>query len=180
DRPLNRLPRHVPRPKATPIYAGKNMFIYRLGTPAPRAYLAMQVKPVDKETVLEDSALPDFNRAREVLIDDDSMGDLREVYSLADADAVPPSKVNIRAHESSRVAIDVDSERAGVLVLHDLYYPGWQVRVDGEVKPVLRANLLFRGVELPAGHHEVVFEFKPFAVANLTSIVAHMLSHDEE
>ncbi|MDB5595907.1 MAG: conserved rane protein of unknown function [Hyphomicrobiales bacterium] len=180
DRPLNRLPRHVPRPKATPIFAGRNMYIYRLGTPAPRAYLAMQVKAVDKETVLEESALPDFNRAREVLIDNESMSDLREIYALGDSDAMPSSSVKIRTHDGSRVAIDVESDRAGVLVLHDLYYPGWQVRVDGEVKPVLRANLLFRGVEVPAGHHNVVFEFKPFALTNLASIVTHMLSREEE
>ena len=174
DRPLSELPRHFPRPRATPIYRGHEMYIYRLGNPAPRAYLAMQVKEINRETVLDQSAVPDFDRSREVLIDDDSMGDLREVYSLRDDEPLPRSNVDIRKRDGNGVTIDVDAERAGVLVLHDLYFPGWQVRVDGEVKPVLRANLLFRGVEVPAGHHVVEFEFKPFTLANLASIVTHL------
>lgn len=176
DRPLNKLPRHVPRPRATTIYAGSNMFVYRLGEPAPRAYMAMQVKPIDKEAVLEENAVPDFNRTREVLIDDASMGDLREVYALRENETLPWSRVKIRQHGASRIVLDVESDRAGVLVLHDLYYPGWQVRVDNETRPILRANILFRGVEVPAGRHVVEFEFKPFALANLASIVSQAVA----
>ena len=49
------------------------------------------------------------------------------------------------------VEIDVDTPKTGIVVLHDLFYPGWEVRVDGHQEPVLRANILFRGVEVPAG-----------------------------
>lgn len=69
DRPLTRLPRHVPRPAATPIYTSDTMYIYKLGATAPRAYLASQIKPVDSEQVLDEHVLPDFDWTREVLID---------------------------------------------------------------------------------------------------------------
>lgn len=179
DRPLNKLPRHVPRPRATLIYSGDNMYVYQLGEPAPRAYLAMQVKPVDRETVLEESAVPDFNRSREALIDYRQMAELSEIYTLRDSETLPDSSVQIRSHGGSRVVLEVDSDRAGVLVLHDLYYPGWQVRVDGDPKTLLRANILFRGVEVPAGRHLVEFEYKPFSWSNLGSIVAGLVSRDK-
>ena len=54
-------------------------------------------------------------------------------------------------------------------LLHDLYYPGWTVKVDGVERPVLRANILFRGVEVGAGHHVVTFEFDPLSFANLSA-----------
>ncbi len=53
---------------------------------------------------------------------------------------------------------------AGYIVLADTFYPGWRVRVDGVEQPLLRANYLFKAVAVPAGEHEVVFEYAPFSV----------------
>ena len=39
--------------------------------------------------------------------------------------------------------------------------PGLQVTVDGASAELLQADGLFRGVQLPAGEHEVVFTFAP-------------------
>ena len=55
----------------------------------------------------------------------------------------------------------------GLLVLHDTYYPGWIAEVDGKSAPILRADILFRAVELPPGTHRVTFRFAPFSLANL-------------
>ena len=172
DRPLNRMPRHVPRPRASQIFAGDHMYIYRLGRVAPRAYLASVVRPIDREEALADHTLPDFDRTREVLIDQASMADLKGSYEgTASAD----SSVKIAAYHDDRVLIEVDTSRAGVLVLHDIWYPGWEVSVDGTPAQVLRANVLFRGVEVPAGHHVVAFEFHPLSLANLGTAARTLL-----
>ena len=76
--------------------------------------------------------------------------------------------------------LDVDSAKGGIVVLHDLYYPGWQVRIDGEPAPILRANVLFRGAEVPAGHHLVAFEFHPFSLANLGAALKGVLHQSED
>jgi uncharacterized membrane protein YfhO len=55
----------------------------------------------------------------------------------------------------------------GLLVLHDTYYPGWIAEIDGRLAPILRADELFRAVELPAGTHRVMFRFTPFSLVNL-------------
>ena len=39
--------------------------------------------------------------------------------------------------------------------------PGWTARIDGEPAPILRANLLFRALQVPAGESLVVFAFEP-------------------
>ena len=59
------------------------------------------------------------------------------------------------------------STTAAVLLVHDLYYPGWVAEVDGKQTPIVRADLLFRAVRVPAGTHRVTFNFTPFSSENL-------------
>ena len=77
------------------------------------------------------------------------------------------------------MVLTVEADRNSVLVLHDIYYPGWEVTVDGERKPLLRANLLFRGVEVPAGRHRVEFRFRPLSVDNLVAAASGLIEEAE-
>ena len=63
---------------------------------------------------------------------------------------------------------------------HDIYYPGWVAEVDGRPARVLRANVLFRGVEVSEGRHVVVFRFEPFSVANLRNAVMGLFAAPAE
>ena len=49
-------------------------------------------------------------------------------------------------------------------MLSDTYYPGWRAFVDGQEQPILRGDLLFRVVAVPAGEHVVEFRFEPASV----------------
>ncbi len=46
-------------------------------------------------------------------------------------------------------------------MLTDAYYPGWVATLDGRPTPILRADIMFRAVELPEGIHTVEFRFEP-------------------
>jgi Bacterial membrane protein YfhO len=182
DRPLAKLPRHFPRPAAaTLIYSGDSMYVYRLGEAAPRAYFATHVRPVDAEAILDEHTLPDFDRAHDVLIDGESLGDIgTQIIGNAEEPSAKAA-VSLVKYEDTSVELSVDTDKPGVVVLHDIFYPGWRVRVDGHEKPVLRANILFRGVEVPAGHHSVRFSFEPLSLANLAAAGSSLLQeHGEE
>jgi hypothetical protein len=77
------------------------------------------------------------------------------------------SAVKIDSVRPGRVELVTKSAAYGLLVLHESYYPGWVAEVDGQLVPVRRIHLLFRGVEVPAGSHRVVFRFAPFSLSNL-------------
>jgi hypothetical protein len=62
-----------------------------------------------------------------------------------------------------RVSADVTCGAAGLLVLTDLWYPGWTVEVDGRPAPILRADGCVRAVALPAGEHRAVFRYRPWS-----------------
>jgi len=180
DRPIGKLPSHFPRLDARPLYEGASMWIYKVNDPAPRAYLATRVRPLDTEASLKEGSLPAFDIADEALVSDKDIGKLKGDFGQDGgsdtAAGGPPAEVRIDKYAGNTVTIDVDAPRAGVLVLHDPYYPGWIVTVNGERRPLLRANLLFRGVEVPAGKSRVVFRFEPLAIENLTTAAANLLS----
>lgn len=74
-------------------------------------------------------------------------------------------RVEVARYRDTEVVLDAFLERPGLLVLTDTYYPGWQVKVNGQPGEVLRVNGVFRGVELPSGTHRVIFQYRPLSFA---------------
>ncbi len=183
DRPADRLPKHFPQlTGAKLLYGSGQMWIYRLDGTAPRAYLATKLVPVDSEAVLAQDELPEFDAGATALVDEGSVPRLTGTYGQADPTAViAPAKgsATITRYRRNLVTLGVDTDRASVLVLHDIYYPGWEVLVDGERRPLLRTNLLFRGVEVPPGRHTVEFRFRPLSVDNLVAAASELLQREE-
>lgn len=64
----------------------------------------------------------------------------------------------IRRVDDDEVVVDVSTERGGILVLSDTWYPGWRAYVDGSPVALYRTNVSLRGVVLPPGQHTVAFE----------------------
>ncbi|MCZ6778324.1 MAG: YfhO family protein [Acidobacteria bacterium] len=73
-------------------------------------------------------------------------------------------QVEILEETSRYLKIRTLANEAGYLVLADQFSPGWEARVDGSEVPVLRADFLFRGVRVPAGRHQVEFNYRPLPV----------------
>ncbi|MFH1644885.1 MAG: YfhO family protein, partial [Candidatus Omnitrophota bacterium] len=69
----------------------------------------------------------------------------------------------IKEYGSSKIRIEVGLRDPGLLVLTDLYYPGWKVAVDGKKSRIYRVNGLVRGVFVQAGEHNVVYAYSPFS-----------------
>jgi uncharacterized membrane protein YfhO len=73
----------------------------------------------------------------------------------------PQDRATILSYAPEYVEIEVALASPGWLVLTDAHYPGWQALVDGQPVDILRANILFRAVPLPAGQHIVTFVYQP-------------------
>jgi hypothetical protein len=171
DQPFERMPAALPRPRIATLREGPPYWIYRLPPAAPRAMLAARVRRVDVEAALTAGEIPEFDIASEVLIA--KSDPVEAVASATDDPGRPtPGRVAIAEYRINKVRLVAETEVASIVVLHDLDYPGWQVTVNGERRPLLRANVLFRGVELTPGRHEVVFRFRPFSLENLSAALA--------
>ena len=75
-----------------------------------------------------------------------------------------PAAVRVEQREQTRVQVSVQTDRDGLLVLGDPWYPQWRVEVDGRPAELLRVDHAFRGVRVPAGSHQVVFTYQDRAL----------------
>ena len=75
-----------------------------------------------------------------------------------------PSKletVEVVEHSSNRVVLDASLERPGLVILSDVYYPGWTLTIDDRPAPIHRANRLMRAAAVRAGKHRLVYTYDP-------------------
>jgi uncharacterized membrane protein YfhO len=85
----------------------------------------------------------------------------------------PQEATFLRDGERS-VSLAVDARAPGYLTLSDTWYPGWTATVDGRAVAIRHANVAFRAVPVPAGHHIVDFAYSPLSarLAALASLLA--------
>mgnify|MGYP003393761796 CR=1 FL=1 len=75
-------------------------------------------------------------------------------------------------------AVTIAATGPGALVVADTWYPGWVTTLDGAEVPILRADLIYRAVQLPAGDHVVEMRYQPtriwllMVVSGLSTLVA--------
>ncbi len=90
--------------------------------------------------------------------------DLSETVLLEKEPAVRPVSASgaeavIRRYSLNEIRVDSKLPSPAILVLSEVYYPKWQVYVDGVKTEMLKADYVLRAVALPAGDHEVVFRY---------------------
>ncbi len=69
--------------------------------------------------------------------------------------------VTVAAQTSDRVVLDATLDRPGLVILADVFYPGWTLTIDGKPAPIFRANRLMRGAAVQAGRHQLVYTYQP-------------------
>jgi hypothetical protein len=125
----------------------------------PRAFLVY-----DKRVVADSSAAfaaihaEDFDPARTVILEQKTGED-----GPHDIKAALSTDVTISGYGPNEIRLDISASGPGVVVLSEIYYPGWRAWVDDREVDVLRADFLFRGVESPAGSHRIRLLFDPIS-----------------
>lgn len=130
--------------------------ILLLGVPGalPRAYAVGTTRAADGERARETLTDPRFDPEREAVLPDTTL------------DAGPGFRGQSRvvALRPDFVRVEAELNEPGLVVLVDAYDPGWKVTVDGRPAPLLRANVAFRGVKVPAGRHVIEQVYRPWTV----------------
>lgn len=74
------------------------------------------------------------------------------------------SLVKITKYEPNQLTYEVESQKGGVVVFSENYYPGWTATVDGKDVEVGRVNYILRAISVSPGKHTVQLSFFPKTV----------------
>jgi hypothetical protein len=133
---------------------GKPVYLYRLREVGPRAWLAGEaVAEPDPDRMLQRLGSDDFDPSQQVL--------LPSVPPGFEETAQCNGEVTFRLRAPEQMALDVSTDRPCVLVLGELYYPGWHATLDGEPTSILRADGVLRAVAVGPGSHLVSLAYRP-------------------
>jgi hypothetical protein len=135
------------------VRSAEGVEVYELADPLPRAFVVGDVvQATSDEEALHRLTDPEFDVTKRAVVEDSAV--------VLPADAAPSREVQVTERANGRVALRAKLSRPGLLVISEGYYPGWRAAVDGIEAPVVRANVMMRGVVLDAGEHEVEFHFR--------------------
>ncbi len=80
---------------------------------------------------------------------------------MSEGPVLTQADVQLTRYQNTEVEITVKTALPGFIVLNDIWHPWWRAAIDGVETDILKANVLFRAVQVPAGTHKVTFSFRP-------------------
>lgn len=161
-----------------PVYKHKQYTVYKNTSALPRFRMTDQVAVVTSVEDIMDTMLAKTYAPATAYLEDDVWIDEQSSTTL-DAD------VKVIDDANRDLKLEISTNKEAVLVVADLYYPGWKVFIDGKSSAYYPANMIQRAVVIPAGTHTIQMTYTPLsyirgkwisAVAYLIALLGGFLS----
>jgi hypothetical protein len=142
------------KPKDFPLIARtKDAYVYENPRALPRVMLLGDWRHANFGTMLKNGGWPDVDPKKTVLLEKPPRASISGGGGTA----------RITSYRNTEIVVETDAAAPSLLVLNDVWHPWWQACVDTNDADIIKANVLFRAVEVPAGKRIVRFTFRPFA-----------------
>jgi hypothetical protein len=142
--------------------AGREVFsssqgwkVWERPTAFPRAWVVHNVTVARSREEATQMVLAPAVNLRELVILD------RQAPTEACSDQ---GNVQLDLYQNQRVALTAELSCAGVLVLSDNWFPGWNATLDGRPVPILVADGALRAIAVPMGKHRVEMRYSPASI----------------
>jgi len=80
------------------------------------------------------------------------------------------SQVELVSYTPNKLKYNVSSEKGGVVVFSEIYYPGWTATIDGQKADLGRVNYILRALNVEKGKHTIELTFDPQSVHTTETI----------
>ncbi len=122
----------------------------------------------------EMAAMNEFNPAEEVIVDE------RFKNYFSKTEFSKQGSIELSSFHPEKMVYTANSNEEQFAVFSEIWYKGnedWKAYINGKETEFIRVNYLLRGMKIPVGKNEIVFEFKPkiFYYGNTVSLISSLL-----
>lgn len=147
--------------------------IQRRSTAAGNAWFVDKVTFV-KDNAQEMQAISSFDPAKEAFVHDEFKGKV----NAARLGRPNNADIKLTSYHPDKMEYEYTAPNDVFAVFSEVYYDkGWKAYVDGEEVPIIRADYILRGLQLPGGNHKVefVFDSPTMKTSNIVSLIGSII-----
>jgi hypothetical protein len=126
--------------------------IFEFTGASPRYKLYSQWRKADDDTTLAALASRAFNPDHQLFVNDDAAQTVTN-------SAANLGKVTLVSYAPKRIEAKTETTAPSILLWNDRWSPNWKASVDGQPVNLLRCNFIMRGIQIPAGTHQIKMEY---------------------
>jgi hypothetical protein len=89
-----------------------------------------------------------------------------KVADLSNIQFDETATIQLVKNDNDIVTYTSNASKKQLAIFSEVYYKlGWKAYIDNQETPIIKANYVLRGLIVPAGKHDIRFEFKPTSIS---------------
>lgn len=136
-----------------------HLYIYQIKNPGNIIYVPRKIETVATEKI----DVLDFEQIKNILdkVNNENIITVESnLENIFDQDPAK-QKIVVQKMDNDQIIFDTDFSEDTFVVININHYHGWRAWIDEDNTDLLRANINFMSVKVPAGKHNVKLEFDP-------------------
>ena len=82
-------------------------------------------------------------------------------------------EIELISYQPNELVYNVNTQKEGLALFSEIYYPGWQAYINDQPIDILRANYVLRAINMPQGEYQLKMIFMPNSLRT-TEIIAYI------
>jgi hypothetical protein len=88
-----------------------------------------------------------------------------KIADLSNLEVDTAASIQLVKNNNDDILYTANTSKKQLAVFSEIYYNlGWKAYIDNKETPIVKVNYVLRGLVVPAGKHEIKFEFRPSSI----------------
>ncbi len=141
--------------KETPVFASGQWKVYEKPSYYPRAWVVRNVK-------VEPSHQKVVERIQAGRFEPSQVAFMSERLEIPlDTETADNSQISFGHYQEDEMGLTVTTQAPGLLVLSEIFYPGWEATINDKVAHIYKVDGILRGLVIPQGESRIVMRYRP-------------------